>query len=123
MRPRAFLVLFRAPCAANASNLTQTWRVPGDNTPLPLTNHFGVSTVLPGYGILPRKVRTTEEALDRLYSDGAVILTGLTTGIGGLQAYRDAAAELPGRIFGDRLLRHNGPGALVSGAGRAMLIN
>ena len=46
------------------------------NTPLPETNSFGVPSVIPGLGILPRKVRTTAEAAERVRSDGAVILTG-----------------------------------------------
>jgi len=49
------------------------------NTPLPAVNSFGVSTVLPGYGILPKKVRTAAEALECVNRDGAVILTGLGT--------------------------------------------
>ena len=49
------------------------------NTPVPAVNSFGVSTVLPGYGILPKKVRTPQEAYECVKRDGAVILTGLTT--------------------------------------------
>jgi hypothetical protein len=37
-----------------------------DNAPLPAVNSFGVSTVLPGYGVLPKKVRTWEAARVRV---------------------------------------------------------
>ena len=83
------------------------------NTPLPAVNSSGVSTVLPGYGVLPRKVATPEEACERLRQDGAVILTGLRTELRGTRAFQDAAAALPGRVFGSRLLGSNGYGALV----------
>ncbi len=75
-----------------------------DNTPLPAVNSFGVSSVLPGYGILPKKVRTASEALECVRRDGAVILTGLTTELSGLEAYKDTALALPKQIFGDELL-------------------
>lgn len=75
-----------------------------DNTPLPLVNSFGVSSVLPGYGILPKKVRTAAEALECVRRDGAVILTGLTTELSGLEAFKDTALSLPGELFGDELL-------------------
>ena len=48
-----------------------------ENTPLPPVNRFGVSSVLPGFGILPKKVFTAEEARTALDQDGAVILAGL----------------------------------------------
>jgi hypothetical protein len=74
------------------------------NTPLPETNLFGVSTIEPGFGILPKKVRAEAEALQCLRRDGAVILAGLTTELEGMDAYRDTAYELPTRLFGDDLL-------------------
>lgn len=73
-----------------------------ENTPLPPVNRFGVSSVIPGFGILPKKVFTAEEARTAL--DGAVILAGLETAHGGLEAYMDAAFDLPERLFGDKLL-------------------
>eukprot|EP01046_Picozoa_sp_COSAG06_P025911 COSAG06_NODE_2201_length_7352_cov_18.385771_7_plen_121_part_00 len=39
-----------------------------DNTPVPEPNAFGVTSFLPRLGILPRKVRTAEEAVARLAS-------------------------------------------------------
>lgn len=75
------------------------------NTPVPAVNSFGVSTVLPGYGILPKKVRTTAEALECVNRDGAVILTGLgTSDPTGAESFKDTALELPAQIFGDGLL-------------------
>jgi hypothetical protein len=71
-----------------------------DNTPLPAVNSFGVSTVIPGYGILPKKVRTPQEAYECVKRDGAVILTGLTTEWSGADAYKDRALDLPEQIFG-----------------------
>lgn len=74
------------------------------NTPVPETNSFGVSTVIPGLGILPRKVRTAAEALERVRSDGAVILTGLSSSVAGEDAFFDVASSLPREIFlGDLL--------------------
>ena len=84
-----------------------------DNTPLPALNSFGVSTVLPGFGVLPKKVTDFAQARDLLRRDGAVILSGLTTELGGMHAFRDTAESLPGRLFGDELLGDNSPGALV----------
>ena len=94
-----------------------------DNTPVPKLNGFGVSSVLPGLGILPRKVRTVEEAVVRLQSDGAVVLTGLSTAsvvdagrvadprgaeqftqLRGDERFHDAALSLPAELFGDSLL-------------------
>ena len=75
-----------------------------DNTPLPPTNRFGVSSVLPGFGIMPKKVFTAEEAREALDRDGAVILAGLETAHEGLEAYMDAAFDLPENVFGDKLL-------------------
>lgn len=77
------------------------------NTPLPETNSFGVPSVIPGLGILPRKVRTAAEAAERVRSDGAVILTGLSTGPDG--DFFDAAAALPQEIFGEELLAATPP--------------
>lgn len=75
-----------------------------DNTPLPPIGAYGVSYVVPGCGILPRKVHTVAEAVERLRCDGAVILTGLQTHLDGLEAYRDAAEALPMQLFGKQLL-------------------
>jgi hypothetical protein len=99
-----------------------------DNTPAPPTNSFGVSSVLPGLGILPRKVHTVEEAVERLRSDGAVILTGLHTDgivdrrrqddprgaeqfteLRGNEPYHDTALALPHGLFGDALLAMTDP--------------
>lgn len=80
-----------------------------DNTPVPETNSFGVSTVIPGLGILPRKVGTAKEAAERVRSDGAVILTGLASAAGGADAFFDAACCLPQEIFGDELLAATPP--------------
>lgn len=71
-----------------------------DNTPLPPVNSFGVSSVVPGYGILPKKVRSPEEARECVRRDGAVILTGLQTELSGQDAFKDRAVDLPQRIFG-----------------------
>lgn len=84
-----------------------------DNTPLPELNSFGVSTVLPGFGVLPKKVTDITEARQLLRTDGAVILSGLTTKLSGTQAFRDAAERLPEWLFGGELLGSNAPGALV----------
>ena len=84
-----------------------------DNTPLPALNSFGVSTVLPGFGVLPKKVTNCAEARELLRTDGAVILSNLTTKLSGAQAFRDVAESLPERLFGDELLGSNAPGALV----------
>ena len=84
-----------------------------DNTPLPAVNSFGVSTILPGFGVLPKKVQTFAEARERLLTDGAVILSGLSTELGGMQAYRDTAEALPSNLWGASLLGTNAPGALV----------
>ena len=99
-----------------------------DNTPVPTPNGFGVSSVLPGLGILPRKVRTAEEAVARLKSDGAVILTGLSTAgvvdvdraaeprgaeqfteLRGDEPFHDTALLLPEALFGDDLLAMTDP--------------
>ena len=80
-----------------------------DNTPVPETNSFGVSTVIPGLGILPRKVRTAAEAAERVRSDGAVILTGLSSAIEGGDAFFDVASSLPQEIFGEELLAATPP--------------
>ena len=99
-----------------------------DNTPTPPTNSFGVSSILPGLGILPRKVHTAEEAVERLRSDGAVILTGLHTNgvvdrarqedprgaeqfteLSGDEPYHDTALALPRELFGDALLAMTDP--------------
>lgn len=79
------------------------------NTPVPATNSFGVSTVIPGLGILPRKVRTAAEAVERVRSDGAVILTGLSSQMGGGDAFFDVASSLPTELFGDNLLAATPP--------------
>jgi hypothetical protein len=84
-----------------------------ENTPLPAVNTFGVASLLPGYGVLPKKVSTATAARACLRADGAVILTGLRTALAGYEAYRDAAAALPEQLFGGRLLGTNAPGALV----------
>ena len=80
-----------------------------DNTPVPSTNSFGVPTVIPGLGILPRKVRTAAEAAERVRSDGAVILTGLSSAAGGGDAFFDVASSLPQEIFGEQLLAATPP--------------
>jgi hypothetical protein len=80
-----------------------------DNTPVPETNSFGVPTVIPGLGILPRKVRTAAEAAERVRSDGAVILTGLSSAAGGGDAFFDVASSLPQEIFGEELLAATPP--------------
>jgi hypothetical protein len=99
-----------------------------DNTPVPEPNAFGVTSFLPGLGILPRKVRTAEEAVARLASDGAVILTGLRTAgvvdatrqadprgagqfteLSGEEPFHDAALGLPRALFGDSLLAMTDP--------------
>ena len=77
-----------------------------DNTPLPEPNSFGVSSVIPGLGVLPRKVRTAAEAAECVRRDGAVILTGLDEAGGD---YWDAAAELPEQLFGGSLLAATPP--------------
>ena len=80
-----------------------------DNTPVPQTNSFGVSTVIPGLGILPRKVRTAAEAAKRVRSDGAVILTGLSSPAAGGDAFFEVASSLPQEIFGEELLAATPP--------------
>lgn len=75
-----------------------------ENTPLPSVNRFGVSSVIPGFGIMPKKVFTAEEARMALDHDGAVIIGGLETAHDGLETYMDAAFDLPEWLFGDQLL-------------------
>jgi hypothetical protein len=86
-----------------------------DNTPQPHVNSFGVSTVLPGLGVLPKKVYSVAEARECLREDGAVILAGLHTELSGTEAYRDTALALPGQLFGEQLLAVGEP--TVVGAG------
>jgi hypothetical protein len=74
------------------------------NTPLPKPNSFGVTTSLPGLGILPKKVYTVDAAREALALDGAVVLGGLPTELEGDQAYFDSASALPRQLFGDELL-------------------
>ena len=88
-----------------------------DNTPVPLVNSFGVSSVLPGYGVLPKKVTTAAEAAECVRRDGACILTGVQTALSGLDAFKDAALDLPGQLFGERLIA-TAPPASVGLAGK-----
>ena len=84
-----------------------------DNTPVPPTNTFGVSSVIPGLGILPKKVRTMAEAAECVRRDGAVILTGLPTAMElPEEAYFDAALSLPKDLFGDSLIAATPPVAV-----------
>ena len=73
-------------------------------TPLPPVNRFGVSHVLPGFGVLPKKVFSYTEAREALDRDGAVILAGLETECEGLENYTDTAFALPERLWGEDLL-------------------
>ena len=86
-----------------------------DNTPQPYVNQFGVSTVVPGLGVLPKKVYSVEAARECLRHDGAVILAGLSTELTGKDAFRDTALALPEQLFGDELLAVGEP--TVVGAG------
>ena len=86
-----------------------------DNTPQPYVNEFGVSTVVPGFGILPKKVHSIEAARECLRYDGAVILAGLQTKLIGKEAWKDTALALPHQLFGDEVLAIGEP--TVVGAG------
>ena len=63
-----------------------------------------VSSVVPGFGVLPKKVFTVEAARAALEHDGAVVLAGLETALHGKDAFKDTALQLPHQLFGDRLL-------------------